>query len=457
MERMFKKSAEIDVSISSADLFPLPNLESVRVRGSKTVLKKLCYGGIGLSVIIFFLLSCAEKPVFRKEVFYPRIKQPAVIVKLLETDSYLRVSSRESFAVRCYPQVGEPSVYYTSAEMEVELTTDGITVSQKSQGALETNLNQVAFLPKADKIWLYLNGKPYRGVLEITSNKDTQSLLVLNVVHLEDYLQGVVPAEIGKLAPAEIEALKAQAIASRTYALFQANQNGERGYDLEATVADQTYSGVEVEDPLVNQAIKLSRGKVLTFNGKLICSYYSTNCGGKTEYIEKVWEKPKQPYLIPADDDTFCSWSKSYTWEERWTREALEKNIKKFLDSTQISPDKEWGNLLDLKIKERSPSGRVEWLEAVSDKETYPLRADKIRWALKKSNGSSSILPSTWFDLEIKRGEDNSLKQVTARGRGNGHGVGMCQTGAIGMARAGYSYKDILTHYYSGVKIVKCY
>jgi stage II sporulation protein D len=93
----------------------------------------------------------------------------------------------------------------------------------------------------------------------------------------------------------------------------------------------------------------------------------------------------------------------------------------------------------------------------VSDQGTFPLRADKIRWALRKGNGSNSILPSTCFDLEIIRGEDDSIKQVIARGRGNGHGVGMCQTGAIGMARAGYSYRDILLHYYTGVKITQCY
>jgi stage II sporulation protein D len=99
----------------------------------------------------------------------------------------------------------------------------------------------------------------------------------------------------------------------------------------------------------------------------------------------------------------------------------------------------------------------VEWLYVLTDKGTYPILADNIRRVLKKPNGSNSILPSTWFDLEVERGEGNSLKQVTVRGHGNGHGVGMCQTGAIGMARAGYSSKDILTHYYTGVKIIKCY
>ncbi len=413
--------------------------------------------GFTLVLLTALLFSCAEKPVFRKETHYPRIKQPAVTVKLLETDNSLKISSGNSFEVRCYPPEGKPSVYYTTAEMEVELTADGLAVNQKPQGMMETDLCRVAFLSQAEKNCLYLNGKPYRGVLEITLKPEAKSLLVCNVVNLEDYLKGVVPAEIGKLGQAEFEALKAQAIASRTYALFRASQNGDREYDLEATVSDQTYSGVEVEDLLVNRAIQLTRGKVLTYNDKLICSYYSTNCGGKTEYIEQVWDKPKEPYLISIDDGAFCAWSKNYNWEERWTKEMLEKNLIRFLDSIQIFPDKLWGNLQDLKIKERSPSGRVEWLEVITDKDTYPLRADKIRWALKKSNGSSSILPSTWFDLEIEKNGDNSIKQVIARGRGNGHGVGMCQTGAIGMARAGYSFKDILTHYYAGVKIIKCY
>lgn len=412
---------------------------------------------LGLGLLTFLLSSCAEKPVFRKEVYYPKIKQPAVIVKLLEVKNSLIVGSGKSFSARCSPSEGEPTVYYSSAPLEVKLSVEGFSVGPASQGDLETDLCQATFLPKDEKSFLSLNGKPYRGVLEITYHQETSMLLVLNIVNLEDYLKGVVPVEMGKLGKSEVEALEAQAIAARTYALFQANQNQKRGYDLEATLLDQTYWGVEVEDPLVNQAIKNTRGKVLTYKGKLICAYYSTNCGGKTEYIEKVWDKPEEPYLIPVDDSAFCSWSKNSNWEERWNKEMLERNIKGYLDSTIGPPGNEWGNLLDLKIKERAPSGRVEWLEVITDKGTYPIRADKIRWALKKPNDSNSILPSTWFDLEIERGEDNSLKQVIARGHGNGHGVGMCQNGAFGMARAGYSYKDILTHYYTGIKIIKCY
>jgi stage II sporulation protein D len=408
-------------------------------------------------ILILLLLSCAEKPVYRKEVFYPHVKKLAVIVKLLQTENALAIRSTDSFSIKCYSPGDTPSVFYFTAEIEVGFSLGGITVSQNSQGTLQTGLSKVSFIPRSDDQWLYLNGKPYRGVLEIDCISDAKPLLVLNIVPVEDYLKGVVLAEIGKLSQSEMEALKAQAIASRTYALFQVSQNKDRKYDLEATVMDQTYSGVAAEDPQTNRAIQLTRGQVLTYKGKLICSYYSTNCGGKTEYVEKVWDKPPEPYLIPVDDDTFCLWSKNYSWEERWTKDNLEKNIRAFLDSACITPDPKTVNLLDLKIRERSPSGRVEWLDVVTDEDTISLRADKIRWALRKGNGSHSILPSTNFDLEIIRGENNVIKQIIARGKGNGHGVGMCQTGAVGMARAGYSYRDILSHYYTGAKITQCY
>jgi len=412
---------------------------------------------LSLIGIPLLFLSCVEAPVFREEVFFPQIKQPAVTIKLLETKNILTVSSNGSFVIRGFPWKGEPFVYYASAEMQIKLSDGGITLAQRIQGELETNLHKVSFFPKEDKFWIYLNGKPYRGGLEITTSMNPCSLLVLNLIFVEDYLKGVVPAEIGKLDKQEMEALKAQAIAARTYSLSCLGQYAEGRYDLEASVADQIYKGVEGEDPLVNQAVELTRGEVLAHNGKLICAYYHANSGGKTEFIERVWNKPKESYLIPIDDENFCSWSKNYTWEENWTKEALERNIQKFLDTLVTFSAGEFGNLLNLHIKERSPSGRVEALDVVTERGSYRIRGDKIRWALKRGSNPNSILPSTWFDLKIERGNDNSINRVIAWGRGKGHGVGMCQTGAIGMARKGYPYKDILIHYYPGVKIIKCY
>ena len=441
-----------------------PILISIRITKSRCNKPSwgICYKLILLLSFILFL-SCAEMPVYREEVFYPKIKQPAVTVKLLETEENIVIAPKESFVIRCFSEKGDRAVYYASDSIRVGVWGDGIVLSEGTQNEFERDLNKVSFLPQKDDCYLFLNGKPYRGALEVVlgpnnpQGRNLKSLLVLNVVWVEDYLKGVVPAEIGKLTEEEIEALKAQAVAARTYSLSRLGQYENLGYDLEASVVDQIYTGAEGENSLVNEAIEDTKGKVLAFGEKLIHAYYHANCGGRTEYIERVWDKPKEPYLISVDDDDFCSWAKNYSWEETWSKEDLEKNLSAFLDSIGLLPKEGFGNLVDLVIKERSPSGRIEVLEAVTDSGTYQIYRDKIRWALKRGSDPNLILPSTLFDLEIERGFDNSIISVTCRGRGNGHGVGMCQTGAIGMARQGYSYKDILTHYYLGVTIIKSY
>ncbi len=410
-----------------------------------------------LAVIALCPLGCREMPDFREQASCSKIKQPAVTVKLLETKNIITVRSNGSFVTGCSPLEGEPSGWYASIEMLVRLSDDGLTLSQKTQGELETNLQKISFSCAEEGSYLYLDGRPYRGALEITRSKDHRWLLALNVVHVEDYIKGVVAAEMGKLSPQELEALKAQAVAARTYALSRRGQYADKGFDLDASVTDQAYEGVKAEDPLANLAVELTSGEVLTYNGELICAYYHANSGGKTEYIESVWDKPKQDYLIPVDDQEFCSWPENYTWVESWTKETLERNLKKFLTPSMPVSKGESVSLVNLRITKRSVSGRVEVLDVVTDWGTYPICGDRIRWALKRRSNHNSILPSTWFNLEMERKSDGSIQRVIARGRGKGHGVGMCQTGAIGMARKALSYRDILLHYYSGAKIEKCY
>ncbi|MCK4404616.1 MAG: hypothetical protein KAW02_05940, partial [candidate division Zixibacteria bacterium] len=162
MERMFKKIVKWQ-TIQRARLFKL-----------------------SLVTVTLFFLSCTEMPVVQQEVFYPQIKQPAVTIKLLKTKNSLTVSSNGSYLIRCFPREGEPSIYYASAEMLMKLSDGGISLSQKTQGELETNLHKVSFSPKDDDVWVYLNGKPYRGLLEITTSKNPGSLLVLNLIFVED-------------------------------------------------------------------------------------------------------------------------------------------------------------------------------------------------------------------------------------------------------------------------------
>jgi stage II sporulation protein D len=400
---------------------------------------------LALAAFSLILLSCGEMPVLREEVFYPQIKQPSVTVRLLQTSDSLTIGSNGAFVIRCFLRQGEKSIYYASAELRVRLSGGRMMLSEDSQGEMESDLWKLSFVPQAGNFWIGVNGHPYRGVVEVIRDPDGTSVRVLNLLYVEDYVKGVVPAEIGRLNRREVEALKAQAVAARTYSLSRRGQHADLGYDLEATVADQVYKGIEGEDPLANRAVEATQEEVLLQGGKLAQAYYHANSGGRTEDIKQVWGKPSQSYLKPVEDEQFCSWSDNYSWEESWTAEIMRSNLEDFLRSTGVLRSGHLGNLLDLRVIRKALSGRGN----------YRVAGDKIRWALRKGSDAHSILPSTRFDLQIQRDRSGSIVRITASGKGNGHGVGMCQTGAIGMARNGYSYKDILAFYYPGTKIAR--
>jgi stage II sporulation protein D len=150
--------------------------------------------------------------------------------------------------------------------------------------------------PSHPASFLELDGRPYRGYLEIVLNPSS-ALTVTNVVNLEDYLRGVVPAELSPEAFPEKEALKAQAIAARTYAVKRRGQFEAEGYDLCATPACQVYRGVAAERPLSNAAVFETAGEVLTFDGDPVDALYTSTCGGRTENAENVFSQ-KEPYLV---------------------------------------------------------------------------------------------------------------------------------------------------------------
>ena len=408
-----------------------------------------------LFLAIALIYSCAQMPAIRQGVFYSQVKQPVVAVKIFEGEKLL-VSPANSFAIRCFKDEKQKTTYFSTADIQVVISSSFIAWSPKGQFPIELNLSKVIFEPKGRKDWFSLNGRRYRGALEIVLNQDKNLLVGLNIVHLEDYLKGVVPAEMGKRKRGEIEALKSQAIAARTYALSKIGQYGG-AYDLRATIYDQVYKGMDKEEPLINEAVDRTKGEVLTYQGRLIEAYYHANCGGRTENLEQVWPGEKKPYLLSVDDKDFCAWAKNYKWEEEWDREELEHKLIKFLSKEQSLDPQDFGSLIDLKIVSRTPSGRVKLLIVKTDKGYFQIKGDKIRWALERSKLEDIILPSTLFKLKITKGMGDYLIKVKAIGKGNGHGIGMCQTGAIGMARRGFSYYQILAHYYPRTKILKYY
>jgi len=163
--------------------------------------------------------------------------------------------------------------------------------------ASSTSAPVLVALAGSASAWIEVDGVPYRGFLEIR-RAASGGVTVINVVHLEDYLKGVVPAELSPEAYPQLEALKAQAIAARTYVLKRRGQFGSDGFDICATPACQVYRGLAVEHRLSSEAVAATAGEVLTYNGELAEALYTSTCGGRTEDAENVFSGPGQPYLV---------------------------------------------------------------------------------------------------------------------------------------------------------------
>jgi stage II sporulation protein D len=279
---------------------------------------------------------------------------------------------------------------------------------------------------------------------------------LVNILYMEDYLKGVVPPEIGPRTDDEIEAIKTQAVAARTYAMGHLQQYGTEPYDMKATVVDQLYEGLESENRLVDDAVEATTGQVIMYRDDYINAYYHSTCGGETDNIQEVWDKPVQPYLKPVSDSGACSWSKYYRWDEKFTEQQLRGRIEQYLSSDR-GRELRLAPVTDLTINERTAGGRVSKLTVRTQNDTYHFNKDRIRWVLGRASNPDLILPSDKFDIEIERSGKDKIKSVTIHGAGYGHGVGLCQCGAIGMARKGWTFEKIIPFYYTGVEIRKLY
>ncbi len=288
-----------------------------------------------------------------------------------------------------------------------------------------------------------VNGKSYRGNLEIRKNGGR--IWVINVVEIEDYLKGVVPCEIGGLSESLIEAAEAQAVAARTYTYQHLGQFSELGFDLYATVQDQVYNGLAGEDKITNMAVDKTRSEVLVWNNEPIEAKYHSTCGGRTADFDDAWPGSAPPYLRSVRCP-YCQNSPHYTWTKKYDKQDFFKTLRSQLSSININLTQ--GELIEsIKLLKNRRSGRVNTMFIKTNKDEYRIASYNIRKIL--AQGSSGLLKSTYFDLKIKG------DSLVIEGHGFGHGVGMCQFGAIEMARRGKSYREILRHYYPKTKIAK--
>ncbi|HEK86352.1 MAG TPA: SpoIID/LytB domain-containing protein [Candidatus Aminicenantes bacterium] len=199
---------------------------------------------------------------------------------------------------------------------DVWIIKEDISLPEAGQVWLQINhrllsINKEAdlyFIPSNAQSFLSLNGKSYRGIFVLKNT--TRGLSLINILNIEDYLKGVVPLELSPVTFNAVEALKAQAVAARTYALKNLGKNDYLGFDLTDTQSSQVYGGLSVEDPLSNLAVDQTAGEVILYKGKLIDALYTSTCGGMTEDAENVFSGESVPYL----KSTVCTCDKQPDW-----------------------------------------------------------------------------------------------------------------------------------------------
>ena len=299
---------------------------------------------------------------------------------------------------------------------------------------------------------------PFRG--DAVLQRAGRRLRLVNLLGLEDYLKGVVAAELGKRGKKEFEALKAQAVAARTFALAKLRRPGapNRSFDLRADQADQVYKGSGLEYRRASMAVEATTGEVIVFRDSLIQVFFHSTCGGRTESGGNVFPGADLPYLQGVADNfgngDFCKDSPYYRWMESVTFEEMRNMLKSFASSQGMSvPDLPITNIF---VAKRYTSGRVQDLVLLfgNGSDSITLHGNSVRQAVRRADGRP--LPSTLFKL-LKFGPKGHPEGVLIVGAGNGHGVGMCQWGAVGMARQGFNYRQILQHYFRGTKVKKVY
>jgi SpoIID/LytB domain protein len=323
--------------------------------------------------------------------------------------------------------------------------------------------------PRGSAVLKYLDSRPenaasYRGDFYVLV--EPAGMTLINVVDMEDYLRGVVPCEMSKHYPAE--ALKAQAVAARSYALGSGARHQALGFDLCDAEHCQVYGGTSSENPATDQAIEQTRGEVLTCNGRIIAAPYSAVCGGITEASpgrnsclrsQKDFDPADEIKMrLPADEAGWREYFRQapaanccqpklcpldrFRWVEVRRRDELEQSLA---DVVNV------GTLLSLRPLERGPSGRITRLEVLGTRGKSVLSPESV---IRKALGG---LKSSAFVVDAYAEGDAPPLVFVFWGAGTGHGAGMCQVGAAGQAAKGKNYREILKWYFPDCALERRY
>jgi len=317
-------------------------------------------------------------------------------------------------------------------------------------------LAPLRIVPDESSDLVSIGGRPYRG--EAYAIRGTAGVTVVNHVALESYLLSVVALELGFRSAADRQAVMAQAVAARTYAVRYRGRREALGFDVFPTDADQVYGGTTAELPEVTQAVRDTEGQILTWQGQPIEALFHSTCGWSTEDSREIFQnRADAPYLRAVSDrtgdgprDFYCSISPRFRWREEWDAAQLQAAARRALGGSGNGSTR----VTDVRAARTTPTGRISQLLLVTTDGQVALNPTRIREVLRTSTGAP--LNSSMFQLHVERDGEN-VTRVVAAGAGYGHGVGMCQYGAAGRSRAGFGYGDILRTYYHGTTLERIY
>ena len=416
---------------------------------------------------------------------------------------YKEVAVKSEKGLRIYeiPSMKNLFIQENNHPLKIIANPRGIEINNQ----LYDSIGEIKIIP-GDGGFIQVEDRKYRGEIEIISN---QTLInVINVIEIEKYLYGVLKKEISPEWPEEV--LKAQAIAARTFALSNMGKYIDQGYNICATTNSQAYGGIFHEHPATNKAVNDTRGVIATYDGEPINAVYHSDSGGHTENSEDVWGG-HIPYLrsVPSDYEEIVS-SPNHKWEYSLTeQEVLAKLAQQGFQLSRID------NII---ISERTETGRAKSVEIIGDNnQIINLKTNDFRlligptlirsslFTIDKTGGereeislddnhieapeqaaqppkksvSDLLKEETNFSIseliallnrpkDERKPEKKTLPIVKEKiqssellfffsGQGNGHGVGLSQWGAHGMASEGFAYEDILKYYYQGIQFKKIY
>ena len=275
-----------------------------------------------------------------------------------------------------------------------------------------------------------INGRRFRGEMDLIRTEDLK-LLVINHLDIEDYISGVLYHEISHWWP--MEAIKAQAIAARTFAIYKTLESSGKDYDLRSDIYSQVYGGRTSEKFRTNRAVEATSGEVLVYKNEILPAYFHATCGGYTENASLLWNVNIKP--LKGRACKYCKGSPHFSW----TKEILFSDIEKRLKEAGYKIKR----IKNIKTSGRHASGRVERVIVIDSLGVEKIPSNKFRLGV-----GPNIVRSANFTVKARG------NKAIFKGRGWGHGVGMCQWGAYFMSKKRIKAEDILKFYYPGSAIV---